>query len=43
VSAAGHALIKPPHDAFWGARYALVRDPDGNVLGLMGPITPRSR
>ena len=26
-----------PIDAFWGARYAIVEDPDGNPVGLMSP------
>ena len=26
-----------PFDAFWGARYAVVLDPDGNQVGLMSP------
>ena len=30
----------PPTDAFWGARYAVVDDPDGNNVGLMSPIDP---
>lgn len=29
-----------PYDAFWGARYAIVADPDGNDVGLMSPIDP---
>ena len=29
---------QPPYDAFWGARYAIVDDPDGNPIGLMSPI-----
>ena len=29
-----------PYDAFWGARYAIVEDPDGNAVGLMSPIDP---
>jgi catechol 2,3-dioxygenase-like lactoylglutathione lyase family enzyme len=37
VKSAGHTVIRAPHDAFWGARYALVQDPDGNTIGLMGP------
>ena len=41
LTEAGHTVLKPPHDAFWGARYAVVRDPDGNTLGLMGPRTRR--
>jgi uncharacterized glyoxalase superfamily protein PhnB len=27
-----------PWDAFWGARYAMVEDPDGIAVGLMSPI-----
>jgi uncharacterized glyoxalase superfamily protein PhnB len=29
---------QPPYDAFWGARYAIVEDPDGNPVGLTSPI-----
>jgi len=36
--AAGHRGRQPPYDAFWGARYAIVDDPDGNGVGLMSPI-----
>ena len=32
--------MQPPHDAFWGARYAIVEDPDGIAVGLMSPISP---
>lgn len=35
---AGHEGHLPPHDAFWGARYAIVRDPDGNHVGLMSGV-----
>lgn len=31
---------QPPYDGFWGARYAIVEDPDGNHVGLMSPIDP---
>ena len=37
---AGAATRQPPYDAFWGARYAIVADPDGNDVGLMSPIDP---
>jgi uncharacterized glyoxalase superfamily protein PhnB len=37
VVAAGHAGHLEPIDAFWGARYAVVRDPDGNHVGIMSP------
>lgn len=32
---------QPPFDAFWGARYAVVEDPDGNAVGIMGPVEGR--
>lgn len=34
---AGHHGRQPPYDAFWGSRYAIVNDPDGNPVGLMSP------
>ena len=34
---AGYRGQQPPYDAFWGARYAVVEDPDGNAVGLMSP------
>ena len=43
VTAAGYAAEKPPEDAFWGARYAIVEDPDGNPIGVMSPIDPARR
>ncbi|HEY5290486.1 MAG TPA: VOC family protein [Caulobacteraceae bacterium] len=36
--AAGYRGRQPPFDAFWGARYAIVNDPDGNGVGLMSPV-----
>jgi catechol 2,3-dioxygenase-like lactoylglutathione lyase family enzyme len=33
----GHRSAQPPYDAFWGSRYAIVEDPDGNHIGLMSP------
>jgi uncharacterized glyoxalase superfamily protein PhnB len=35
--------LQPPYDAFWGARYAIVEDPDGNPVGLMSPVDPARR
>jgi uncharacterized glyoxalase superfamily protein PhnB len=35
LTAAGYAGQQPPYDAFWGARFAVVTDPDGNAVGLM--------
>ncbi|MEY2398002.1 MAG: hypothetical protein QOJ00_1176 [Actinomycetota bacterium] len=34
----GHPSHLAPFDAFWGARYAIVVDPDGNLVSLMSPI-----
>jgi catechol 2,3-dioxygenase-like lactoylglutathione lyase family enzyme len=33
----GFAGHKPPWDAAWGQRYAIVRDPDGNAVDLFSP------
>jgi catechol 2,3-dioxygenase-like lactoylglutathione lyase family enzyme len=38
LTAAGSTGRQPPYDAFWGGRYAIVADPDGNDVGLMSPI-----
>ncbi len=38
VVAAGFEAVKEPFDAFWGQRYAQVRDPDGNVVDLFAPL-----
>jgi uncharacterized glyoxalase superfamily protein PhnB len=35
---AGHRGQQPPYDAFWGVRYAVVEDPDGNAVGIMSPV-----
>jgi predicted lactoylglutathione lyase len=43
VTAAGHRSHKDPEDAFWGARYAIVEDPDGNSVGIMSPIDEAMR
>jgi uncharacterized glyoxalase superfamily protein PhnB len=37
VVGAGHPGHLEPIDAFWGARYAVVLDPDGNQIGIMSP------
>lgn len=34
----GSPVQKVPEDAFWGARYAIIEDPDGNSVGIMSPI-----
>jgi catechol 2,3-dioxygenase-like lactoylglutathione lyase family enzyme len=35
---AGYEGHKEPWDAFWGQRYATVRDPDGNGIDLFAPL-----
>jgi len=30
----GHVGHREPWDAFWGQRYAIVQDPDGNLISL---------
>ena len=34
----GYEGHKPPWDAFWGMRYAVVHDPDGNGVDLFSPM-----
>lgn len=34
----GYDSHKEPFDAFWGQRYAQVKDPDGNVIDLFAPL-----
>lgn len=36
---AGYHGEKEPWDAFWGQRYAIVRDPDGNGVDLFAPLS----
>jgi catechol 2,3-dioxygenase-like lactoylglutathione lyase family enzyme len=43
LTGAGHAGIQAPYDAFWGARYAIVADPDGNHVGIMSPLDDSMR
>jgi uncharacterized glyoxalase superfamily protein PhnB len=39
----GYEGRQPPYDTFWGARYAVVSDPDGNDVGIMSPIDEARR
>ena len=43
LTTAGHRSQLAPMDAFWGARYAIVEDPDGNPVGIMSPADPAYR
>jgi uncharacterized glyoxalase superfamily protein PhnB len=37
--AAGVESYKEPWNAFWGQRYAQVKDPDGNIVDLFAPLS----
>lgn len=43
LTGAGYESQQRPYDAFWGARYAIVSDPDGQAVGIMSPIDPDRR
>jgi len=43
VTGAGYRRLQQPYDAFWGARYAIVEDPNGIAVGLMSPVDPARR
>jgi uncharacterized glyoxalase superfamily protein PhnB len=43
VTTAGYRGLQAPYDAFWGARYADVEDPNGIAVGLMSPISAEHR
>ena len=43
LTGAGHAGVQPPFDAFFGSRYAIVADPDGNDVALMSEPEPDRR
>lgn len=34
----GYENVRDPWDAFWGQRYALLHDPDGNSVELFAPL-----
>jgi uncharacterized glyoxalase superfamily protein PhnB len=39
MTSAGYRGLQAPYDAFWGARYAVIEDPDGLAVGLMSDIS----
>ena len=43
LAADGVPVQQEPYDTFWGARYAVVSDPDGNGVGIMSPVDPARR
>jgi catechol 2,3-dioxygenase-like lactoylglutathione lyase family enzyme len=43
LTGSGYVGRQPPYDAFWGARFAIIEDPDGNPVGIMSPIDVNRR
>lgn len=43
MTGAGHRGLQEPYDALWGARYAVIEDPDGIAVGLMSPVSADKR
>ncbi len=41
LTGSGYAAHMAPIDAFWGARYSIVDDPDGNHVGIMSSSDAR--
>ena len=39
----GYEGRQVPYDAFWGARYAIVADPNGIDVGIMSPVDESKR
>ncbi len=43
LTAAGATPQQAPYDAFWGARFAVVADPEGNAIAVTSPLDPAHR
>ena len=43
LTEAGYKGLQEPFDAFWGARFGIVEDPDGRDVGIMSPADPSRR
>lgn len=43
MTAAGYRGLQSPYDALWGARYAVIEDPDGIAVGIMSPVSAELR
>ncbi len=39
LAGAGYKVQQRPYDAFWGSRFTVIEDPDGNAIGVMSPPT----
>lgn len=43
MTAGGYPGQQSPYDASWGARFAVVADPEGNSVGIMSEVDPDQR
>lgn len=43
MTSAGYSSLQPPYDALWGARYAIIEDPDGIAVGIMSPVSAEQK
>jgi catechol 2,3-dioxygenase-like lactoylglutathione lyase family enzyme len=43
MTGAGYRGLQEPYDAIWGARYAVIEDPDGIAVGVMSPVSPEKK
>jgi len=43
LATSGHPISQEPYNTFWGSRYAIIEDPDGNMVGLMNQPDPSLR
>lgn len=43
AAAIGAEGLRAPYDAFWGARYAVIRGPGPLIVGIMSPADPELR
>jgi predicted lactoylglutathione lyase len=38
IKSNGYEIVKEPFDAFWGQRYATIKDPDGYMIDLFASL-----
>lgn len=43
LTQAGYTAIQSPYDTFWGSRFAIIVDPEGNSVGLESPSEESKR
>lgn len=43
MTTTGYRGLQAPYDAIWGARYAVIEDPDGIAVGIMSPVSAENK